>query len=724
MCQTTFEISPKQGRFSMCRQGIFLMTAIMSGFLMTVSSADMPAGRPNYPPSKTVAVADTLFGHIIPDPYRWLEDTDSANVQQWTDQQNALTRSYLDNIPARADIKAKLEKLWNYPKQTTPTKCDKRYFYSQNDGLQNHYVIYAKAKLTDKQASIVIDPNSWSTDGTDAMNYWIPTEDGQFIAYGHSQKGAERGTMYIRDVATGQDLAELFSDMSYPSVAWLKDNSGFFYTRNPAKGTVPPGDENYFEKLFFHKIGDDPAQDKLIYERPDIKELGLGAHLSHDYRYLFIYGYKGSSTGNEVYFKNLAIDGPITNLISGFDTRFRGEAIGDKYFAMTNNNAPNFKIVVIDLINPTKENWQEIIPESKDILDGFQIINGRIVASYLHNACSTVRIFDLDGKFSAEIPLPELGSVGGISGRWDDDEMYFDFDSFTYPGTIFSYDFKKNRLEKYYQNPVKVDPSGYETKQVWYNSKDGTPISMFVVHKKGLKLDGNNPTLLYGYGGFTANMTPYFSSTLYIWLEKGGVYAMPNTRGGGEYGESWHKAGMLDKKQNVFDDFIFAAQWLIDNKYTRPEKLAIRGGSNGGLLVGAVMVQRPELFGAVLCGAPLLDMVRYHMFNIARYWIPEYGSSEDSTQLPFILTYSPYHNVKKGIAYPAVLFQAGETDWRTHPLHPRKMAAILQASTSSDAPILLDMERKTGHGWGMPLSMQLEKYADEWAFLFWRFGVE
>jgi prolyl oligopeptidase len=700
------------------------MALIAPSIILTssTSAAQLPVGPPNYPISKTVDVADTLFGHIIPDPYRWLEETDNAEVQKWTDEQNLLTRSYLDNLPQRAKIKKRLEIIWNYPRKTIPTKCNNRYFFTKNDGMQNQYALCAIKSLADKP-EIVIDPNSWSSDGTDAMNYWIPSKDGDFLAYGRSQKGQERGTMHIRNVVTGQDLPDSIPDTNYPSIAWLKDNSGFYYTRQPAKGTVPPGDENYYEKVYFHKLGDNASGDQLIYERPEIKEIGLGVQLSQNYQYLILTGYYGSSRVNDLHFKDLKTNGDIKPIVTGFDFAYTGDAIDSVFYMQTNENASNFKIMAVDFNNPDKANWKTIIPENQDILQDFSIINHLIVARYMHNAYSVVKIFDLSGNFKQEILLPTLGTVNSITGRWNEDEMFLDFDSFTFPFTIYRYDFNNNELTQYHRNPVKVNPVGYETKQVWYKSKDSTSVSMFIVHKKGLKLDGNNPTLLYGYGGFSSNETPYFSSNTFLWLENGGVYCLPNLRGGGEYGEKWHQAGMLDKKQNVFDDFIAAAEWLITNKYTNPQKLAISGASNGGLLVGAVMVQRPELFKAVICGAPLLDMIRYHKFNIARYWIPEYGSSEDSTQLPFLLAYSPYQNVQKGVAYPAVLFQSGESDWRTHPLHPRKMAAELQAATSSTAPILLDMERKTGHGWGMPLGMQLEKYSDEWAFLFWQLGV-
>lgn len=699
-----------------------VILSLLSFAVISVFADEIPTGRPAYPLTRIVDVADTLHGVPVSDPYRWLEYTDSLDVQAWTDRQNALTRSYLDNIPARARIKARLEELWNYPRQGLPVKRDNRYFVMKNDGLQNHYVLHAKKTLID-EPSMVIDPNTWSADGTTAMDWWSPSEDGNFVAYGKSQKGAERGVLYIRNILSGKDLAETIPETRYPAPIWLKDNSGFFYTRHPVPGTVPPGDENYYEKVYFHKLGDDPKSDKLIFQRPDLKELGFGMQISKDNRYLIIYGYLGSSRKNEVYFKDLGNDGEVKTLISGFNHHYVGDIIDSVLYLRTNENAPNFKIIAIDLTKPDLDSAKDIIPEIDDLLDSMAIINHMFVVRYLHKAHSQVKIYDIDGFFVQELKFPALGSVGGPSGRWNDDEMFLSFSSFTYPKVIFRYDFNTGELVEIYRDPVKVDPTGYVTKQVWYESRDGTPVSMFIVHKEGINLDGNNPALLTGYGGFTHNMTPYFSSSNYIWLENGGIFCLPNLRGGGEYGEKWHRAGMLENKQNVFDDFIAAAEWLISKGYTNPEKLAIRGGSNGGLLVGAALVQRPELFKAVICSVPLLDMIRYHKFLIARYWITEYGSSEDSQQFKYLYAYSPYHNVIDGTAYPAVFLKAGESDMRVHPVHACKMAASLQNATSSSAPILLDVERKTGHGQGQPISMQIEKYADNYAFLFWQLGM-
>lgn len=706
----------------MRRKVYFILPLIIAIAVLFSCSEGPSSDRPNYPVSKIVDVVDTLHGVAVPDPYRWLEDTDDPDVQTWTDAQNLLTRSYLDKIPDRARILSRLEETWNYPTQTLLKKCKDRYFILKNKGLQNHYVLYTRRNL-DGVETVVIDPNAWSEDGTSAMDWWVPSDDGSFIAYGKSESGAERGILHIKNVLTGKELADTIPHTRYPNVSWLKDNSGFFYTRFPAPGTVPDGDENYYDKTYFHKLGDDWANDKLYYSRADIKELGYGCQLSTDDRYLILYDYFGSSRTNEVRFIDLKTNSKPVEVVSGFHDYYEGIAIGNMLYIRTNEDAPNYRIIAVDLRKPAHKYWKEIVPETEDLLESYDIINNTLIVKYLHNAYTQVKTFNLLGIPLNEIELPTLGTVYGFSGRWDNDEMYLNFTSFIYPTTHYRYDFETNKLSEFYRYPVKVNTDGYETKQIWYNSKDGTRVSMFIVHKAGLALDGTNPAYLYGYGGFTSNMKPYFSSSRFIWLENGGVFCLPNLRGGAEYGEKWHKGGILENKQNTFDDYISAAKWLIDNGYTSPEKLAISGGSNGGLLVGAVAVQRPDLFKAVLCGAPLLDMLRYHNFLMARYWVSEYGSSDDPEQFKYIYAYSPYHNVKQDVAYPAMLFRAGESDSRVHPLHARKMTAALQTATSSDAPILIYVERKTGHGQGMPTNMRLQEAADDYAFLFWQLSM-
>ena len=696
---------------------IFILVSVAS------SKAVAQFQKLTYPASRTVDVIDTLHGTPVPDPYRWLEPNDDPEVQQWTDAQNALTRKLLDALPYRQNIVTRIKELWDYPRSSTPQKFGSRYFYSRNSGLQNQSVLYVKESL-DGEPRVLIDPNTFSTDGTLAMDWHYVSDDGSMIAYGVSASGSEDATLHVKNVNTGEELPLQIERCKYASVAWEKDNSGFYYTRFPKKGTVPDGDENYHERVFYHKMGTDPANDSLIYERPDHKEYGVGVGMSEDYRYLILTITEGTGQTNEVYFMDLAKrqDG-FHPIVTGFKSYYSPIIAEERIYILTRENAPNFKVMVADMSDPRHENWKELIPESKESLQSFRFINRNLVLEYLHNAYSVVKVFSLRGEFLREIQLPALGSVGAINGEWNQPEMFLSFSSFVYAPTILRYDFDADKLSVYDKSTAKIDPEKYETNQVWYPSKDGTKISMFIVHKKGLKLDSANPTLLYGYGGFSVNQTPYFSASLTIWFDHGGVFAMPNLRGGNEYGESWHHAGMLDKKQNVFDDFIAAAEWLIANKYTSRDKLAIEGGSNGGLLTGAVMVQRPDLFKAVLCEVPLLDMIRYQKFLIARFWVPEYGSSEDSSQFKYLLAYSPYHNVKRNTHYPAALIKAGESDGRVHPSHARKFAALLQAVNTADNPILLWVERKAGHGQGKPISMQADDVADNWAFLFWQLGM-
>lgn len=684
-----------------------------------------PSGKPNYPVSKTVDVVDTLFGVAVADPYRWLEYNDSADVSAWTDAQNALTRQYLDQIPVREKIAARIAELWNYPQQGMPFKCNHRYFITKNEGLQDHDVLYTMKTLSE-EPQVLLDPNSWAEDASIAMDYWVPSDDGAYVAYGKSARGAERGVLHIINVITGENLTDTIPDCRYPSVAWLKDNSGFYYDRFPAPGTVPPGDESYYNKIYLHKLGQPYTDDELIYARDDIKELGYGCDLSTNDRYLILYDWLGSSRMNEIRFIDLGKGGQPEGIVEGFENFYSGYAIENMLYLRTNEDAPNYRIVAVDLRKPEHRYWTEIIPEQGDMLEYFYIVNNMIIAKYLHNAHTRVKVFNVHGVQIHEIELPTLGTVldKGISGRWDDGEMYLEFTSFTYPTTHYRYDFENNALTEFYRFPVKVNTEGYETKQVWYESKDGTKISMFIVHREGIKLNSSNPAYLTGYGGFTSTEVPTFSSARFILLENDFVFALPNLRGGAEYGEQWHRGGMLENKQNTFDDFIAAAEYLISEGYTSKEKLCIAGGSNGGLLTGAAAVQRPELFKAVYVGVPLLDMLRFHKFLMARYWVSEYGDPENPEHFPFIYKYSPYHNVKEGVAYPAMYITASETDSRVHPMHARKFAAAVQNATSGEAPILTYVDREVGHGWGISTSLWIEKLADRYAFIFWQLDAD
>ncbi len=677
----------------------------------------------DYPPTRIVNVIDTIYGVSVSDPYRWLEPSADPEVGKWTDTQNALTRAALDSLPFREKIKTRLAELWNYARSTAPSKHGSRYLFYKNSGLQNQSVLYVKEGL-DAEPRTLIDPNTFSTDGTLAMDWTSTSDDGTMIAYGVSASGSEDATLHVMNANTHEVLPLEITRCKYTSVAWEKDNSGFFYTRYPVKGTVPASDENYHQRLYYHKIGADASTDSLIYERPEQKELGIGVGMSEDCRYLIVVVYAGTGQTNELYYMDLAKRDGLRPIVTGFASAYTAVIVENQIYVITRENAPNFKVMVADMSDPRHENWKELIPESDESLQEIRCINRRLVLTYLHNAYSVVKLYSLTGAFEKEIALPTLGDVNSITGKWDEPEMFLSFSSFVYSPTILRYHFDNGSLDSYEKSTVKFDPGTYETHQVWYPSRDGTKISMFIVHKKGLKLDGSNPTLLYGYGGFSVNMTPYFSSSLLLWFDHGGVYAMPNLRGGNEYGEKWHEAGMLEKKQNVFDDFIAAAEWLIANKYTSRDRLAIEGGSNGGLLTGAVMVQRPNLCKAVLCEVPLLDMIRYQNFLIARFWVPEYGSAEDSSQFKYLLAYSPYHNIKPNTQYPAALIKAGESDGRVDPCHARKFAAEMQAVNVGDNPILLWIERKAGHGQGKPISMQLDDSADNWAFLFWQLQMK
>ncbi len=689
---------------------------------VTTSGASAESMKFAYPSTRTVSVVDTIFGVPVPDRYRWLESGDDPEVGKWTDAQNALTRALLDSLPYRAKIRERLRELWDYPTTSAPSKYGSRYFFYKNTGLQNQDVLVVKEGLN-AQPRVLIDPNTFSSDGTLAMDWTAISSDGAWIAYGVSASGSEDATLHVMNVGTREVLPLEITRCKYTSVAWQKDNSGFFYTRYPVEGTVPAGDENYYQRLYYHKMGTEVSTDSLVYERPEQKELGIGAGMSEDSRYLIVSVYAGTGQTNEVYYMDPVKRDGLKPIVTGFASSYSPLVVEDRLFILTRENALNFKVMVANMTDPRSENWRELIPEGNDPLQGISCVDRRLVLTYLHNAHSVVKLYSLTGTFEKEVALPTLGSIDAITGKWNEPEMFVSFSSFAYAPTVFRYDFNTGELAVYDAAAVKIDPTQYETHQVWYPSKDGTQISMFIVHKKGLKLDGSNPTLLYGYGGFSVNMTPYFSSSNSIWFDRGGVYALPNLRGGNEYGEKWHEAGMLAKKQNVFDDFIAAAEWLIANKYTSRDKLAIEGGSNGGLLTGAVMVQRPDLCKAVLCEVPLLDMIRYQNFLIARFWVPEYGSSEDSSQLRYLLAYSPYHNIKLNTRYPAALFKAGESDGRVDPSHARKFAAAVQAVNVGDNPILLWIERKAGHGQGKPTSMRLDDSADNWAFLFWQLGV-
>jgi len=673
--------------------------------------------RPAYPPSHQSDVVDIYHGTPVNDPYRWLEEDDSPATQEWTAAQNALTRAVLDT-PARGRLRHRLKELYDYPRSSVPIRRAARYFFVRNSGLQNQPVLLVQ----DGPAGVprtLVDPNALAADGTIALTALAASDDGRLVAYGLSERGSDRQDILVCDVDTSEHRPDRVRWAKFTSLAWAADGTGFFYTRFPEPGTVPPGDEQYFCQVRFHRLGDDQANDRLIYERPDDREVVFQVAMTADGRDLVIESNKGASDRSEVHVLPVdRLDAAPMPLFTGFSHAYHFiEAAEGRLYFQTDEGAPRGRVIAVARSRSGGEPT-EIVPESPDKLSQVAIAHRTLVAAYLRNASDRVRLFDPSGKPAGEIVLPALGSVFGLSGRPDDDELFLGFTSYTHPPTVLRYETGSGRQSTFAASSPRIDPAAYETRQVRYTSRDGTPVSMFLVHRRGLALDGDRPVLLTGYGGFNISLTPAFDPSAFIWLDAGGVYAVANLRGGGEYGEAWHEAGMRERKPRVFDDFFGAAEWLIAQGYTRPRRLAIEGGSNGGLLVGAALVQRPDLFGAVVCRVPVADMLRYHHFTVGRFWIPEYGSSDDPAMFRVLLAYSPLHNVRDGAPYPATLVMTADTDDRVAPGMARKFAARLQAATGGDAPILIRIEMKAGHGAGKPVSKLIDEDADIFAFLF------
>jgi prolyl oligopeptidase len=680
--------------------------------------------RPPAPPeTRTVDVVDTLHGIEVRDPYRWLEDEDHPEVARWIDAQNGYTRSVLDARPGRAAVRQRLKKLLSIGVLGTPAVRGDLYFHTRREGSRDQPVLYVRRGLRGRDR-VLVDPNRLSQDGTAAIDWWYPSEDGALLAYGVSIGGDEKSTLRVLEVSTGRHRPDTIPHTRYCSLAWLPDGSGFYYTRYPTPGEVPPGQENYSSHVFLHRLGGDWAGDPKIFgegRRPeDILQVGL----SPDGRHLLVHAFEGWSR-NDLYVLDRKAEGAgFVPVVEGEDALFTAEAVGGTLYVLTNWQAPRYRLFAVDPARPGREHWRLLIPESDAVLSEAVWVGGRIVAASMKDASSRLAVHAADGAKVRDIPLPALGTIEKVSGRHDGHEVFFGYSSYTIPPTVYRHDLADGGTAVWGKVKADVDLSGLEVTQVFYPSGDGTKVSMFLVHRKGLALDGSNPTLLYGYGGFNISQTPDFSRGTVLWLERGGVYAEANLRGGGEYGEEWHRAGMLGRKQNVFDDFTAAAEWLIRRRYTRPDRLAILGGSNGGLLVGAALTQRPDLFRAVVSAVPLLDMVRYHEYQIARLWIPEYGSAEDPEQFRWLHAYSPYHRVRPGTPYPAILITTAASDSRVDPMHARKMAARLQAATSSDRPVLLRSESRAGHGVGKPLTKQIDEATDVWSFLLWQLGLE
>jgi prolyl oligopeptidase len=767
---------------------LFAVAAVTAGSDSQSSQTQSPA--PAAPPKAALKpVIDILHGTKVLDNYRWLEDGSSPETQKWVEQELAYTRALLDPLPGRDAIHKRLTELLSIGIVTPPQIAGKYYFYTKREGMQNQPILYVREGV-DGVDRVLVDANQLAADGTIALDWFQPSENGRYVAYGISTAGSEMSTLHIVETKTGAALPDIIERTRAASIAWQHDNRGFYYTRYPKKGDVPAGQEMYNRHVFYHELGTDPATDDPIFGEGRDPEDWPSVSLSNDGRWLLVNVSQGW-TKSELFLTDLKNNTPPTRVTTGKNFLYGGEVYEGKIYITTNEDAPRYRVFVADAGNYDREAWKELIPQGDAVLQGAAVYGGKLLAQYEQNASSQLKVFDLDGKKLSDLSLPAIGTVFGTGGRWNRDEVFYGFQSFTTPPSIYRIDLKQavaspqisleptpdhsiNRLPQRPSGPQglkptsisdsggtaesralpkaddqanessrsassiepalwtkvdapSIDPSAYEVAQEWFRSKDGTSVPMFVVHKKGLQKTGHNPTLLTAYGGFNVSLTPAFSRTAYLWMEHGGIYSVANLRGGAEFGEDWHRAGMLDKKQNVFDDMIAAAEHLISEKYTDPKHLAIQGGSNGGLLMGAMITQRPDLFRAVVCQVPLLDMIHYQDFQIAKLWIPEYGTSENAEQFKWLYAYSPYHHIKAGAEYPATLFMTADTDTRVDPMHAKKMAALMQAEVKNGAshsrPILLRIETKAGHGAGKPVTKQIEEFTDVYSFLFWQLGM-
>ena len=712
---------------------ILLAAVVYAGDDSKSSGTSPAASKPSGPPVAAVKpIQEVLHGTRIIDNYRWLEDGKSPETQKWVEEEMAYSRAVLDPLPGREAIHKRLTELLSIGSITPPQIAGKYYFYTRREGMQNQPILYVREGggngKDDGKDRVLVDANQLAADGTIALDWYQPSENGKYLAYGTSPSGSEMSTLHIVETKTGNLLPDIIERTRAASIAWKLNNSGFYYTRYPKKGDVAAGQEMYNRHVFYHELGTDPADDPLIFGEGRDAEDWPSVNLSNDGRWLIITVSEGW-TKSEMYLMDLKAGTPPTAVTTGKNFLYGGEVYNGRLFITTNEDAPRYRVFVTDAGNYDRESWKELIPQTDAVLQGATVWGGKLFAQYEQNATSQLKIFDLDGKKLSDVALPAIGTVFGSGGKWDRDEVFYGFQSFTFAPSIYRYDLKDGSTSQWAKvDAPSIDPSGYEVQQEWYHSKDGTRVPIFVVHKKGLQKNGHNPTLLTAYGGFNISLTPAFSRTAYLWMEHGGIYAVANLRGGAEFGEDWHRAGMLEKKQNVFDDMIAAAEHLIAEKYTDRNHLAVQGGSNGGLLMGAMITQRPDLFRAVVCQVPLLDMLHYQNFQIAKLWVPEYGSAENPDQFKWLYAYSPYHHVKAGAEYPAILFMTADTDTRVDPMHAKKMAALMQAEakngSSQTRPILLRIETKAGHGAGKPVTKQIEEFTDVYSFLFWQLGVK
>lgn len=680
-----------------------------------------------YPATKKQEVSDDYFGTKVSDPYRWLEDDNSPETKAWVQEQNKVTFGFLETIPQRPRIRERLRKLWNYERFGIPFKRGERWFFTRNSGLQNQSVLYV-ANAPGGEPRELLDPNKLSKDGTVSLTESTPSEDGRLLVWGTSSGGSDWQEFRVRDIATGDDMPDVLHWIKFSGASWARDGSGFYYSRYPEpKEGAALTQKNENQSIWFHKPGTKQEADTLVYARPDKPQWGLHGNVTEDGRYLIITVTEGTDPKTRVFYRDLTQPrGGVVELLNKFDAAYDFiENEGTTFYFNTNLDAPRRRVIAIDISKPERENWRGIVPQSKFKLDSVSLTGGQLFCEYLQDAKSAVKAFDLRGTLIRDVELPGIGSISGFGGRKEDKEIYFAFSSFTSPATIHHYDIVGGKSTVFRKPKLDFDGSGLETKQVFVTSKDGTRVPMFLVHRKGLALDGSHPTLLYGYGGFDISMTPGFSVSRAVWLEMGGVFALANLRGGGEYGTEWHEAGTKLRKQNVFDDFIACAEWLSKERYTQPAKLAIQGGSNGGLLVGACMTQRPELYGAVIAAVGVMDMLRFHKFTIGWAWKSDYGSSEQPDEFRALLAYSPLHNLNPGTRYPATLVMTADHDDRVVPAHSFKFAARLQECQAKDGPpVLIRIETSAGHGAGTALTKVIEETADEWAFLVKMLGME
>jgi prolyl oligopeptidase len=672
-----------------------------------------------YPDTPRVDQVDLLHGVPVADPYRWLEDLDAPETRAWVAAQNRVTAEALASLPEREALRRRLAELWDFPRWGTPFRQGDRYFFTRHDGLRNQCVLYVQDHL-ESEPRVLLDPNQLSGDGTVALAAFNLSQDGHYLAYGLTNGGSDWQEWRVREVETGRDLADVLSWVKFSQSAWTHDGAGFFYCRydEPREGRLEGA--NFWQKIYYHRLGTDQSEDVLVYDEPDDKEMGFFPHVTDDGRYLLIHAWKGTDDENAFYYRDLADpEAPIRDLLPAFDAAyFYVGSDGPVIWLQTDAGSPRGRVIAVDVRDPARSSWRELIPEAEETLQAVTCVGRHFVALYLKDASSRARIFGHDGRFVRELELPGLGAVSGFCGSQKSSETFYVFCSYTTPGTVYHYDVETGASRLFGQPELRFDPEAFETRQVFYESRDGVRVPMFITCKKGLPLDGTNPTILYGYGGFNTPMTPAFSVPYLTWMERGGVYAVANLRGGGEYGEEWHLAGTRRRKQNTFDDFIAAAEWLVANGYTSHRRLAVAGQSNGGLLAAAVLIQRPDLMGAALVGVGVLDMLRFHKFTIGWGWVSDYGSPDDPEDFKILYGYSPYHNVRPGTEYPAVLITTADHDDRVVPAHSFKFAAALQHAQAGPEPVLIRIETRAGHGTGKPVTKQIGEAADEMSF-FW-----